>query len=125
MNELLLAILLSTQPTADDRCIQRAVFYEARGESFRARVAVRDIIRNRARASGKKACQVVYEKGQFSWTAKKHKKRVGRNYKKLLRAKPVLGKRYTHFYNPSVASPSWGKKFKCKKLDRQNFCRVD
>lgn len=116
--------MLGKEPSADEACLARTIWHEARGESFAAKVAVRDIVKNRMRQSGKSCKEVVYAKGQFSWTAKKHKKRVPRKYRKVLRAEPVLDRRYTHFYNPQEASPAWAKNVVCKTLDKQKFCIV-
>lgn len=123
MTALLLALMMATaEPTRNEQCLLRTLHYEARGESHKARVAVRDVVLNRVKKSGKGACKVVYEKRQFSWTAKKHKKRVGTQYVRVLRAKRVLGEDYLYFY--SGKKPSWAVGMKCKRLDSQHFCKL-
>lgn len=125
MNELILAILLSTQPSAKDKCLARAIYHEARGSTFKAKVAVRDTVLNRARSSGESVCKVLYKKNQFSWTAKKHKKQVNKKYTRVIRAKPVLDKRYLWFFRNDIVRPVWSKNLVCNKIvDKHVHCRA-
>jgi spore germination cell wall hydrolase CwlJ-like protein len=51
-------------------CLAEAVFHEARGESIEGQAAVARVVMNRTRypkTFGKSICEVVYQKGQFSW----------------------------------------------------------
>jgi spore germination cell wall hydrolase CwlJ-like protein len=55
--------------TDSRHCVASAVYYEALGEDRNGKVAVASVIMNRVK-SGKYAptpCEVVYQKGQFSW----------------------------------------------------------
>lgn len=53
------------------RCLAEAVHREARGESHRGQLAVAQTVINRTRVSifPNQICKVVFQKGQFSWTA--------------------------------------------------------
>lgn len=108
-------------PLRDDLCVAANVFFEARAEPLKGMIAVKDVTRNR----GKNACSVVFEKHQFSWTAKTPWSRV----QKFLVDKPthlkpedrlawekckeiaqsdrrVLSKDYMYFHSVHV-SPPW------------------
>lgn len=52
----------------DALCMAEAVYHEARGEPLVGQIAVANVVGNRMTATGKSACAVVYEPGQFSWT---------------------------------------------------------
>ena len=52
-------------------CLALNVYYEARGESLAGQYAVAEVTMNRKASLGypKTICDVVYQKGAFSWTA--------------------------------------------------------
>src|SRR5438128_3895475 len=54
-------------------CLARNVYYEARGESLAGQYAVAEVTLNRKASLGypKTVCEVVYQKGAFSWTGEK------------------------------------------------------
>jgi spore germination cell wall hydrolase CwlJ-like protein len=54
-------------------CLTRNVYYEARGEDHRGKIAVAHVTINRLKAGywGDTICKVVYARGQFSWTLSK------------------------------------------------------
>lgn len=57
-------------------CLAKNIYYEARGEPLRGKLAVAWVTLNRV-ASGKfrdTICKVVYQKNQFSWTNKRQGK---------------------------------------------------
>lgn len=57
----------------DLECLTRNIYYEARGEDHRGRVAVAHVTLNRVKTGywGNTICKVVYAKKQFSWTLAK------------------------------------------------------
>ncbi len=50
-------------------CMAMAIFYEAQGEPLRGKQAVAEVVNNRSIAWGMSTCEVVFQKGQFSWTS--------------------------------------------------------
>lgn len=121
-----MAILLASSdiPTKHERCFNTVIWHESRGESFRGQVATRDVVKNRMRKSGKTCKEVVYEKRQFSWTAKPHKKVVKKRYKAVMRAEPVLSEGYLWFFRHDIVRPAWSKNLRCdKRVDKHLYCR--
>jgi spore germination cell wall hydrolase CwlJ-like protein len=55
---------------AEKTCIATAIYHEARGESLLGQVAVANVIINRMKSQWfpATACDVVYQRKQFSWT---------------------------------------------------------
>lgn len=51
-------------------CLVRNIYHEARGESLRGKLEVAAVTINRTKHPDfpKTICEVVYQKGQFSWT---------------------------------------------------------
>lgn len=52
------------------RCLSEAVYREARGETYRGKLAVAQTVINRTRVAifPGNICKVVFQRGQFSWT---------------------------------------------------------
>lgn len=57
-------------------CLALAIFYEARGEPELGQIAVAQVILNRAEIRDMSACDVLVEKGQFSFKPEKYVKKV-------------------------------------------------
>lgn len=57
----------------DMDCLTRNIYYEARGEDYRGKMAVAQVTINRLKTGywGNSICKVVYAKKQFSWTLTK------------------------------------------------------
>lgn len=57
----------------DMECLTRNIYYEARGEDHRGKLAVGNVTVNRLKTGywGNSICKVVYAKKQFSWTLAK------------------------------------------------------
>jgi N-acetylmuramoyl-L-alanine amidase len=55
---------------AEKTCIATAIYHEARGEPLEGMIAVANVIVNRMKSQWfpTKACDVVYQRKQFSWT---------------------------------------------------------
>lgn len=95
---LLLAALLSPTTAITSKvthqplsCLSANIYFEARGESYKGKLAVKDVTLNR----GKNICKVVFARKQFSWT---HQQRWSK-IEKFLLDKPT-------FRNP-VEAKAW------------------
>ena len=60
----------TTYSTAEFKCMVDNLYHEARGEGVLGLSAVASVVMNRAMATGKDVCDVVYKYKQFSWTQK-------------------------------------------------------
>ena len=129
MLKILLSLLLmiplaatpySKVPKHDLDCLVYNVYYEARGESAKGKMAVALVTLNRVDNANypKDICKVVFQPSQFSWTLKPPKAAV--NKKEWQDSKDaafsaymnrdILGKfNATHYHNTTVA-PAWGLK---------------
>ena len=73
---MLIASSIGTMPpptaysTAEFKCMVDNLYHEARGEGMLGLAAVASVVMNRAMATGKDVCDVVYKYKQFSWTQK-------------------------------------------------------
>ena len=59
------------QPPAQIHCVATAIYGEARGESETGKRAVAHVIYNRAKHRKLTPCQVIRQKGQFTFKVKK------------------------------------------------------
>lgn len=101
------------------QCLAKNIYHEARGESFKGKLAVAVVTINRTRKEGypDTICGVVYQKGQFSWTTQNLKITDYSDYSDAIAAANmatdnpnILGNfSATHYHNTSVA-PAWGLK---------------
>lgn len=57
----------------EHKCLTEAVYYEARNDTEKGQEAVADVVLNRVehKAHPNSVCEVVYQKGQFSWSKNK------------------------------------------------------
>lgn len=136
MLKILLTILLlapmslfsaSKVPSFDLECLTYNVYYEARGEQRKGKLAVALVTLNRADKS-KNVCKTVYEPYQFSWTIKPSKTRVNKDEWRASKEaaieayfnRDILGKfKATHYHNDTVR-PNWGLK-KIAKIGKHTF----
>lgn len=103
--------------SAELQCLADNVYFEARGESFRGKLAVAMVTLNRTRLPDypDTICGVVYQKDQFSWTRKKHKITDIDAWSDAIvvahlaiENSQILGNfKATHYHNTSV-NPNWG-----------------
>ena len=81
-------------PTINEQeCLAKNIYYEAPDEPYEGKLAVATVTMNRLKNRGwpKTVCGVVYQKGQFSWTAKPYPIRDKQIYKEAKRiAREVL-----------------------------------
>ena len=73
LRELLIVLLLlsSDADATETMCLARNIYYEARGESYLGKLAIAKVTINRTKDPKfpRTICAVVYQPGQFSWTA--------------------------------------------------------
>ena len=103
---------------AEFNCLVTNIFYEARGESFKGKVAVGLVTLNRLKYMEypDTICGVVFQKKQFSWTSvKQNRVKINEQvwldcidaaYKAILFRGSFTA---THYHNTSVR-PKWGFK---------------
>lgn len=121
---LILAALINTSVCAssdDLQCLAKAVYYEARGESRQAKIAVAKVVTNRTEHPDfpNTICKVVYQPSQFSWVTDKKVQRQKKDKEawqdSIQVAKDVLAGynlgtlsnfTATHFHNTKV-KPGW------------------
>lgn len=73
---ILLLISTSVFAKSDELCLAEAIYYEAKGESDNGKAAIYSVVKNRSKKSGKRFCEVIYERNQFSWTKKRKLQKV-------------------------------------------------
>lgn len=98
---------------------------ESRDQPLKGQVAVRDVVRNRAKKLKKNFCSVVYSKHQFEWVAKLKPPVVELSeYKRVLSSKPVLTDDYLYFFRKDMPRPPWSKRMDCKiVIADHRFCK--
>lgn len=65
----------------DIECLALNVYHEARGEPILGQIAVAKVTINRFERSNNTICEIVYRRGQFSWTSKPQRRPVGNAWK--------------------------------------------
>lgn len=106
---------------AETRCLATAIFYEARGESLRGKLAVGDVIVSRA-GSGRfpaSLCGVVTQRGQFSFVRGGAMPEVNEGHRmwrdSLAVARIAIDRAWESpaqgalFFHASHVSPRWAK----------------
>ena len=99
-------------------CLTKNIYYEARGEDHRGRVAVAHVTLNRVKTGywGNTICKVVYAKKQFSWTLAKKLPRPDSKVwaeseevaRKVLAGHRVRGLQKSLFYHAIyIKDPKW------------------
>ena len=101
-------------------CLATNIYFEARNQSMRGKLAVKDVTLNR----GNNTCEIIFKRKQFSWTQEKSwntiqsflddkpelsklEMKAWNESKKAARSKKrVLSKDYTHFHTTDV-KPVW------------------
>jgi len=106
-------------PTSDITCLAQALYFEAATESLKGMQAVASVVFNRAASPGypETLCEVVYQRGQFSWTTNPQKRRRSPSVRymqlavDMIKNRGILQEQYpvTHFHHVSV-SPRWSRR---------------
>ena len=93
----------------DSICIAVALDKEARGEPIRGVRAVLDVILKRMDKRNKTACEVVKEKGQFSWYSKRFKFKADEKMltmaEEVFKMKPVMPD--AEYFHSTNVQPGW------------------
>jgi N-acetylmuramoyl-L-alanine amidase len=117
----------------DLECLALNVYYEARGESLAGQYAVAEVTLNRKAALGfpKSVCDVVYQKGAFSWTAEKVYEPGGAEWQRAVKvAEDVYYRRRAPampgvlHYHATQVRPHWAKEHeRVARIGRHIFYR--
>ena len=102
----------------DVECLTKNIYYEARGEDHRGKLAVGNVTVNRLKTGywGNTICKVVYAKKQFSWTLAKKLPRPDSKLwaeseevaRKVLAGHRVRGLTKSLYYHAIyIKDPSW------------------
>ena len=100
-------------------CLAKNIYFEARGEPMRGKIAVAQVTLNRVTHRTEfhsNICGVVYAKHQFSWTMERHREPRGPAWREAQAlAKAVIsgtvhlpGFKALYFHNLTV-NPSWNR----------------
>jgi hypothetical protein len=113
-------------PDSGSKCLASAIYHEARGEKVKAQRAVLDVVMNRMVESGKSACEVLAERRQFPWHARKGWKPYNDSQRELLSEvltypKVLKDEKFKWFY--SGGAPGWAKDMTCRRISRLTFCK--
>lgn len=101
-------------PPAEVRCLEAAIHYEAKGESFAGKLAVGNVVLNRVAAPNfpKSVCGVIKQKKQFSWykgDVSKLNANVSQETKSAAK-KAIESKRDdVMFFHATYVAPKWAK----------------
>ena len=112
-----------------EMCLVSAIYYEANTQSFIGKRAVYEIVVNRAMKQRKNVCQIVMEKGQFSWWPTKpmiiRPTQAQRNELQEIRISDIVlaSGEFQWFFNTSIKRPAWAKRMACTGIDEHLFCR--
>jgi spore germination cell wall hydrolase CwlJ-like protein len=120
----------------DMSCLSKNIFYEAATESYIGKLAVAQVTINRLKSGtwGKTICDVVYHRGQFSWTYDQNKRwtrppkgerwiesqKVAEEVlKKSIRLK---GMESVYYYHADYVNPRWAhERYKVAKIGAHIF----
>ena len=102
-------------PPAEVRCLEAAIHHEAKGESFAGKLAVGNVVLNRASSSEfpKSVCAVVKQKKQFSWYKGNDavlNAEVSQDTRKAARKAMASARDNVMFFHATYVAPGWSKK---------------
>jgi spore germination cell wall hydrolase CwlJ-like protein len=125
----ILTLLIATSAKAlskqDEHCLAYAVYKEANVEIDKGRIAVKDVILNRAKQNNKSVCWVIKQSGQFTYKGMKTNVVASplmlKRYHQIS-SKKVLPQSYIYFFNKRL-NPKWARGFKCKIVGNHKFCK--
>lgn len=118
-------------------CLALAMYHEARGETEGERLAVAQVIYNRALHSNASVCNIVWADNgsQFQWVKATSTivprepsawAAIQNSALRFARHRPAdTTHGATNFFNPELCSPSWAKGGQVTVLLRQVFMRLD
>ncbi len=102
-------------PPAEVRCLEAAIHYEAKGESFAGKLAVGNVVLNRVAAPNfpKSVCAVVKQKKQFSWyngDSTKLNTTVSNETKSAAKKAMQTKRDDVLFFHATYVAPKWSKR---------------
>jgi len=102
-------------PPAEVRCLEAAIHHEAKGESFAGKLAVGNVVLNRASSSEfpKSVCAVVKQRKQFSWYKGNDavlNAEVSQDTRKAARKAMASARDNVMFFHATYVAPGWSKK---------------
>jgi N-acetylmuramoyl-L-alanine amidase len=118
-------------------CLALAMYHEARGETEAERLAVAQVVYNRAVHTDSTICATVWADNgsQFQWVKSSSTiipremfawEAVQNSAVRFARHRPVDATHgATNFYNPALCSPNWANKGHTTVTFRQVFLRID
>lgn len=113
-------------------CLAIAIYAESRGESDQGKIAVANVIVNRAEHSNKNICKVINQKGQFTWNKRIRVKDHQSFLKCIEIANKTLNREYSDntkgatFFHATRVKPAWRRKLiKTTKIDNHIFYKID
>ena len=108
-------------------CMAKNLYYEAAKEPFEGKLAVAQVTMNRANSPQfpKTVCEVVYQKGQFSWVGEKVSHRINEYawHECMIVARMALTEHKLHdtiyktksmYYHNTSVNPPWKLKYVAK-----------
>lgn len=110
------------EPSPSDRdvhCLAMTIYTEGRGLTLPEREAFVHVVMNRMAIGNRSVCDVVHERGQFTWTRRRHvpirePKAMEESHaiasRMLIARGPDTTRGATHFYNPRTESPDWRRR---------------
>jgi len=128
MISFIFAVMTLTAVELD--CMAVNVYHEARNEPISGMYAVMDVVHNRVKhkAWPNNVCAVIYQKAQFSWTAKplkiKNKKKLKEIKKLVVRYTKGLNRGESKgalWYHATYVKPKWSKKLKVSRRIGQHI----
>ena len=116
----------------EEFCLALNIYHETRGSSLKDQIASSMVVQNRIKSEfwPETYCEVVFQKYQFSWTADRLSDTPLDTSSWLLSQnlarRIVLGLEkidipHTHYYNPRVVSPVWGRSIKGIVIGRHKY----
>lgn len=122
LRDLVISFVNYGNQDAEDLCLAKAIYFEARGESLEGRLAVAEVILNRA-ASGRyptTICSVVTQPAQFSFIRRGQFPRVDADsecWRDALAIADIARKELVDqiapnvlWYHATYVAPSWGRR---------------
>lgn len=102
-------------PPAEVRCLEAAIHYEAKGESFAGKLAVGNVVLNRVSKPNfpNTVCGVVKQKKQFSWYKGQDAKLltpVSRETKRAARQAMASERTDILFFHATYVAPKWSSR---------------
>lgn len=98
------------------KCLADNIYNEARGEPISGQKAIALVTLNRTKKTKKNVCEIVYQKGQFSWTKRRNLTTIDQSvYNDILQLAKYVYNNFpmvnditngaTHFHSSKIKNP--------------------